>query len=66
MHVHACNCQYGTQDPRCCIRRAQRRHDEEVWEMGRQGIPLPEEKPTADAIWQAVADARAKMEAENL
>ena len=34
--------------------------------MGRQGIPLPEEKPTADAIWQAVADARAKMEAENL
>ncbi len=37
----SCNCAYGPQDPRCCIPRAQRRRDEEIWEMGRRGEPLP-------------------------
>ena len=42
--VHACNCMYGTQDPRCCIARARRRELEEAWRLGREGKPLPPEK----------------------
>jgi hypothetical protein len=41
-HTHACNCQFGPQDPRCCIAKAQRRVVEDAHRFGRQGIPLPE------------------------
>lgn len=38
----ACNCMYGTADPRCCINRARRQQLENAWEMGRRGEPLPD------------------------
>ena len=47
---HACNCMYGTQDPRCCIARARRRELEEAHRLGREGKPLPPvpEPPATD------------------
>lgn len=43
--IHACNCMYGAQDPRCCIARAQRTALEEAHRLGREGKPLPPVKP---------------------
>lgn len=42
---HACNCAYGPQDPRCCIARARRAELEEAHRLGREGKPLPPERP---------------------
>ena len=39
--MHACNCMYGTNDPRCCVARAHRRELEEAHRLGREGKPLP-------------------------
>lgn len=37
----ACNCMYGSNDPRCCIAKAERTAREEAHRLGRQGKPLP-------------------------
>lgn len=53
----SCNCQYGPQDPRCCIARARRRELEEAWRLGREGKPLPpEDKPIPLFKWELGGD----------
>lgn len=50
----ACNCQYGSQDARCCINRARRQELEEAHRLGREGKPLPEDDtPVGDISWLA-------------
>lgn len=52
MSAHACNCAYGPSDPRCCIAKARRAELEEAHRLGREGKPLPEQKPrTLDPDW---------------
>jgi hypothetical protein len=58
--IHACNCAYGTDDPRCCVARAQREHDRKIWEMGRRGEPLPPEpdpSKSKSSSWTDAADS---------
>ncbi|BCP02512.1 hypothetical protein MINTM018_52810 (plasmid) [Mycobacterium intracellulare] len=49
--MHSCNCMYGTQDPRCCVAKARRRELEEAHRLGREGKPLPDERPVRASSW---------------
>lgn len=62
--MHACNCMYGTNDPRCCVARARRRELEEAHRLGREGKPLPPvEPPPSIAQINVVDDELARINA---
>lgn len=68
----ACNCMYGSRDPRCCIARARRQELVEAHRLGAAGIPLPpvDEPPPSiahlNAINNGVNDRIARLNAIRL
>lgn len=58
--TRACNCMYGTNDPRCCIARAQRRALEEAHRLGCEGKPLPPVEEPPATSWLTAINRGAK------